>query len=80
MGIFGPFSKADEAYYRARDREDRRRAEAAKKRQAQFPFRLEMLKRVKAGEITLDEAKRIIKRHEKAKRPAEPGEEESDED
>ena len=63
--MFGPYTKADEAYDRARDREERRRARSLEKMRVRLPFRLEALARAKAGEITLEEAKRIIAKHER---------------
>ena len=63
--MFGSYTKRDMAQDRADRRRDRRRAENAKKMEAWLPFRMGVLARVKAGEISLEEAKLIISKKEK---------------
>jgi hypothetical protein len=62
---WGPISKREEAYYRRLDREDKARKARREKTEQRLPYRIETLARVKAGEITLQQAQQIIKKHEK---------------
>ena len=68
MGIWGGYSKKDEAYYAAQARRDRQRENNRRKIEDWMPFREETLARVKAGEISLEEAQRLIAKKE-SRRP-----------
>jgi len=65
VGPWGPCSRREEAHYKRLAAEDRRKAERRKRMEARLPFRMETLARVKAGEITLAEAQKIIADHER---------------
>jgi hypothetical protein len=65
--MWGPLSKADEQYYRRRAAEDAARARRKAERDADMPRRMEILARVKAGEITLTEGQRMIRRKPNAR-------------
>jgi hypothetical protein len=60
--MWGPLSKADERYYKRRAAEDIARKRRMEEREADMPRRMEILARVKAGEITLAEGQRMIRR------------------
>ncbi|MFH1558274.1 MAG: hypothetical protein ABII76_26010 [Pseudomonadota bacterium] len=60
--MWGPLSQADERYYKRKAAEDKARAERRKQREADMPRRMEILARVKSGEITLVEGQRMIRK------------------
>ncbi len=58
--------ETDEQYYARREAEDRARVLRRELRKKQLPRRLEILAKVKTGEITLKEGQRMIKKEERA--------------
>jgi hypothetical protein len=60
--MWEPLSQADERYYKRLAAENKARAERRKRLEADMPRRRELLARVKAGEITFDEARRMIRK------------------
>ena len=58
--------ETDEQYYARREAEDRARVLRRELRKKQLPRRLEILGKVKTGEITLKEGQRMIKKEERA--------------
>ena len=73
--MWGPLSKADERYYKRKAAEDKARAERRQQREADMPRRMEILARVKSGEITLAQGQRLIRKpNDQADRPAKAGE------
>jgi len=61
--MWGPYSKADEKYYKRLEQRKKERRARIEKLKADIPRRMEILKRVKDGNLTLKEAQKII-RHE----------------
>jgi len=58
--------ETDEQYYARREAEDRARVLRRELSKKQLPRRLEILAKVKTGEITLKEGQRMIKKEERA--------------
>ena len=55
-------SKADDAYYRGLERRQARERKHLLKMRRQMPDRLAIMKKIKAGDITLAEGQKIIRR------------------
>ena len=62
---WGSVTHEEEAYYKRCDAEDRRKKLRQERIGQRIPFRKATMARVKSGEITLEEAQKIIRKFER---------------